>query len=121
MVYDQAWCNLGTGISLRMMGRLSALPNMIALKYGSPAHFTDMILAYQQFSDRFAFIDNSLAYTVVISHMHGCQGYISFPVGLWPEFELKRWDLLEAGKYREAEMLGSRFTGFLHRYLTLCS
>jgi len=118
MIYDQVWRNLGTGVSLSMMERLATLPNMIALKYGSPAHFTDMILAYQQFSDRFAFIDNSLAYTVAISHMHGCQGYISFPAGLWPKFELKRWDLLESGKYKEAELLGARFSKFLHRYLT---
>ena len=118
MIYDQAWRNLGTGVSLRMMERLSALPNMIALKYGSPAHFTDMILAFQQYSDRYAFIDNSLAYTLTVSHMHGCQGYISFPAGLWPQFELRRWDLLEEGRYKEAEMLGSRFAGFLHRYLT---
>ncbi len=118
MIYDQVWRNLGTGVSLSMMGRLAEIPNMIALKYGSPAHFTDMILAYEQFSDRFAFIDNSLAYTTTISHMHGCQGFISLPAGLWPKFELRRWDLLESGKYKEAEMLGSRFTGFLHRYLT---
>ena len=118
MIYDQVWRNLGTGVSLGMMDRLSKLPNMIALKYGSPAHFTDMILAYERFSDRFAFIDNSLAYTVAISHMHGCQGYISFPAGLWPKFELRRWALLEAGKYKEAELLGARFAPFLHRYLT---
>ncbi len=118
MIYDQVWRNLGTGVSLQMMERLATLPNMIALKYGSPAHFTDMILAYQQFADRFAFIDNSLAYTVSVSHMHGCQGYISFPAGLWPAFELRRWDLLEAGQYKEAELLGSRFAPFLHRYLT---
>ncbi len=118
MIYDQVWRNLGTGVSLNMMSRLATLPNMIALKYGSPAHFTDMILAYEQFSDRFAFIDNSLAYTVVVSHMHGCQGYISFPAGLWPKFELRRWELLEAGKYKEAELLGARFAPFLHRYLT---
>lgn len=118
MIYDQVWRNLGTGVSLRMMERLSALPNLIALKYGSPAHFTDMILAYKAFSDRYAFIDNSLAYTAVISHMHGAQGYISLPAGLWPRFELHRWDLLEAGRYQEAEMLGSRFAPFLHRYLT---
>ncbi len=118
MIYDQVWRNLGTGVSLSMMERLATLPNMIALKYGSPAHFTDMILAYQRFSDRFAFIDNSLAYTVTVSHMHGCQGYISFPASIWPSFELRRWELLEAGQYKEAELLGSRFTAFLHRYLT---
>lgn len=118
MIYDQAWRNLGTGVSLSMMERLSEIPNMIALKYGSPAHFTDMITAFKRYASRFAFIDNSLAYTVAISHIHGAQGYISFPAVLWPEFELYRWDLLESGRYKEAEVLGARFSEFLHRYMT---
>lgn len=118
MIYDQGWRNLGAGVTLSMMDRLAELPNLIALKYGNPAHFTNMITAFKRHSKRFAFMDNSLGFTAPISHMHGAQGYIAGTASIWTEFELHRWDLLEAGKYEEAELFGSRWADFMRRYLT---
>ncbi|MEP0763825.1 MAG: dihydrodipicolinate synthase family protein [Chloroflexota bacterium] len=118
MIYDQTWRKLGTGVSLGMMERLATLPNLISLKYGNWVTYTDLLVALQRFSRRFAFIDVSLALTATISHIHGAQGYIAGPATVWPEFELHRWDLMEAGQYVEAERFGARLVPFMHRYLT---
>ncbi len=114
MVYDQSWrTELGTTIGLGVMERLTRLPNVVALKYGGPNLFMDMIEALDHYADRFAFIDNSLGYTATIGHMHGGVGFISGPSTWWPEFELHLWDLMEAGKYREADHWHARIAPYM--------
>ncbi len=114
MVYDQSWrAGLGTAIRLPMMERLAALPNVVALKYGGPGQYMDMIDAIERYADRFAFIDNSLGYTATIGHMHGSAGFVSGPSTWWPEFELRFWDLMEAGNYREADQWHTRITPYM--------
>jgi dihydrodipicolinate synthase/N-acetylneuraminate lyase len=104
MVYDQNWrSELGTGIVLPVMERLTKLPSLISMKYGSPSQYMDMVVALDRYSERFAFIDNSLGFTSTVGHMHGAAGFISGPASWWPEFELRYWDLLEAGEYQEAD------------------
>lgn len=114
MVYDQSWrSELGTSISLPVMERLTAIPNVISLKYGSPNLFMDMIDALERYAERFAFIDNSLAYTATVSHMHGGTGFISGPSTWWPDFELHYFDLLEAGDYAEADRWHARIAPYM--------
>jgi dihydrodipicolinate synthase/N-acetylneuraminate lyase len=36
--------------------------------------------------------------------LHGAAGFVSEIAPLWPEFEMRYWELLEAGSYREAEL-----------------
>lgn len=114
VVYDQSWRReLGTTIALPVMERLAAFPNIVALKYGSPNIFMDMIDALEQHAGRFAFIDNSLGYTATVSHMHGATSFISGPSTWWPEFELKFWDLMEAGQYAEADRWHARIAPYM--------
>ncbi len=56
--------------------------------------------------------------TSTISYIHGAQGYIAGPGTVWPSSSLHRWELMEAGKYVEAEQFGARMVPFMHRYLT---
>lgn len=115
MVYDQSWRReLGTRIALPVMERLSSIPSIVSLKYGSPNVFMDMIDALEQFAGRYAFIDNSLGYTATVSHMHGATGFISGPSTWWPEFELKFWDLMESGAYQEADQWHAQITPYMH-------
>lgn len=115
IVYDQSWRKeLGTNIAIPVMERLAEIPSIVSLKYGSPNIFMDMIDALDRFADRFAFIDNSLAYTATVSHMHGATSFISGPSTWWPEYELKFWDLMEAGNYKEADLWHSRITPYMH-------
>ena len=66
-----------------------------------------------RFADRFAFIDNSLGFTSVVSHMHGATGHISGPVTWWPEFELRFFDLMEEGQYAEADRWHARLAPYM--------
>ncbi len=101
MVYSQWWRNLGTFISVPLMGKLAEIENIVAMKYGG--EMRDYITALGLYSERFAFIDNSIAYTAAVAHMHGAAGYITCPGAFWPEFDAKYWSLLEQGKYQEAD------------------
>ena len=114
MIYDQSWrSDLGTRLGLPLIERLSGLENIVSLKYGSPNVFDDMITALEQFSDRFAFIENSLGYTSAVAHMHGATGFISAPVTWWPEFELRFFEFLEQGEYAEADRWHARLGPYM--------
>lgn len=117
MMYDQAWrSELGTGIQLSVMDRLTELPGVIAMKYGSPAQYMDMIPALERHSKRFAFIDNSLGFTSTVGHMHGATGFISGPVTWWPDFELHYWDLLETGRYQDADRWHAKLASYMRYF-----
>jgi dihydrodipicolinate synthase/N-acetylneuraminate lyase len=36
--------------------------------------------------------------------MHGAAGWVTEIAPIWPEFEMRYWDLLEAGQYKEAQL-----------------
>jgi 4-hydroxy-tetrahydrodipicolinate synthase len=118
MVYAQQWrADIRSGLSLGQLDALASIPNVISIKYGSPAVFHEMITALDRHSARFAFIDNSLGYTFTIGHMHGSSGYIAGPAAWWPEFELRYWDMLEAGNYREAETFHSQLAPYMQFFM----
>lgn len=114
MIYDQSWrTDLGTTLGLDLIERLAGLDNIVSLKYGSPNIFSDTIVALERFSDRFAFIDNSLGFTAAVSHMHGGTGFISAPVTWWPKFELEFFHLMEQGRYLEADRWHARMAEYM--------
>jgi len=102
MVYSQPWRNLGTFISVPLLGKLAEIESIISIKY-TVGGMGDYIAALGLYSKRFAFIDNSTAYTAAVGHMHGAAGYITCPGAFWPEYETKFWSLLKQRKYEEAE------------------
>lgn len=114
MIYDQSWReDLGTTLGLDLIERLAGLRNIVSLKYGSPNIFSHTVVALERFSDRFAFIDNSLGYTAVVSHMHGGTGFISAPSTWWPRSELDFYDLMEEGRYQEADRHHARMAQYM--------
>ena len=114
VVYDQSWrVGLGTQLGMPLIERLAGLDNVVSLKYGSPNIMEDTVVALERFSDRFAFIDNSLAYTAGLSHMHGATGFISGPSTWWPEFELQFFRMLEEGEYRDADRWHARIAPYM--------
>lgn len=113
MVYDQSWRKEGTGLTLPLIERLAAIDNVVSLKYGCPAYFNDMIVALDRFSDRFAFVENSLGFTSTISFMHGGTGFISGPALWWPAYELEFHRLLQAGEFQAADRMHSRMAPYM--------
>lgn len=83
------------------MLRLTDAERVVAIKWSVPpdgsVDYDDMT----RFADRFNVIDNSLQW--VRCHRNGGRGHISATTHAWPQQQLALWDLLEAGKYDEAQ------------------
>ena len=43
-------------------------------------------------------------YATTAGHMHGAQGWVTELGPLWPEFEMRYWDLLAQGDYKAAQL-----------------
>lgn len=100
LIYNTWWFGCPS-ISPATMLRLADAERAVAIKWsvppGGPDSYDDMV----QFADRFNVIDNSLQW--VRCHKNGGRGHISITTHAWPQQQLAVWDLLEAGKYDEAQ------------------
>jgi 5-dehydro-4-deoxyglucarate dehydratase len=106
MLYEQAWRGpmVNAGIRPDLVGRLLDIPSVVAMKHVGIFTLPDVFAILDRYHDRFAYIDSSGCYAMTAGHMHGAAGYVSEFAPLWPEFEMRYWDLLEAGQYGEAEL-----------------
>jgi len=111
MTYGQPWRNSGMSFTTSFIREMAALENVISIKTGGE-QLMDYFEMLEAFSKRFAFIDNSLGYTATMAHMHGAAGYITGPAAFWPELEAQYWDLMEQGRYAEAERLHGKLGPF---------
>ncbi|HMC66918.1 MAG TPA: dihydrodipicolinate synthase family protein, partial [Gemmataceae bacterium] len=87
-------------LSLELIGRIVELPNIVALKWAAP-NSIEFEMGLRLFAKRLPVIDNQLQF--VQSHMYGARGINTHPSNYWPEWGIRLWGLLEAGKYREAQ------------------
>lgn len=116
MIYEQAWRGplVNAGIRPDLVGRLLEIPSVVAMKHVGLFTLPDEFTILDRYHDRFAYIDSSGGYATTAAHMHGAAGFVSEIAPLWPEFEMRYWQLLEAGSYREAELGRSKITPLLH-------
>ncbi len=115
MAYNQSWRNIGSFLTVPLMGRLAEIESIVSMKYGGEV-MRDYITALGLYSKRFSFIDNSIAYTATAGHIHGGAGFITGPGVFWPEFEAKYWSLLEQRKYEEADKWHAKIGPFWQWY-----
>jgi dihydrodipicolinate synthase/N-acetylneuraminate lyase len=87
-------------LSLNLVSRVLDLPGVVALKWAAPSAF-EFNKGLRLFAQRTCVIDNQLQF--VQSHMMGARGIDTHPTNYWPEWGVKLWGLLEAGKYKDAE------------------
>jgi 4-hydroxy-tetrahydrodipicolinate synthase len=101
IVIYNTWWFAAPSLTADTMRRLSDAKHVIAIKWSVPpdgsVDYDDMT----QFAERFNVIDNSLQW--VRCHKNGGRGHISGTTHAWPKQQLDVWDLLEAGKYDEAQ------------------
>ena len=104
MIYNTHWFTSDPAVEAmraETMLRLKDAEHVVALKWSAPEgtdiDYDDMT----QFADTFNVIDNSGQ--PVRCHKNGGRGYISPWVAAYPKHDLQVWDLLEAGKYDEAQ------------------
>ncbi len=106
MVYEQAWRGpqVGAGVGPRILARLIDIPNVVAMKHSGLYNVSEEMAILDRFADRVAYLDTSAAFVTTTAHMHGAAGFVSECSTWWPEFELRYWELLDAGQYRQAEL-----------------
>jgi Dihydrodipicolinate synthase/N-acetylneuraminate lyase len=106
MLYEQSWRGpfVNAGIRPDLVGRLLEIPNVVAMKHVGLFTLIDEFTILDRYHDRIAYIDSSGGYAMTAAHMHGASGFVTEFAPFWPELELRYWELLETGSYREAEL-----------------
>jgi 4-hydroxy-tetrahydrodipicolinate synthase len=104
MIYNTHWFTSDPAVEAmraETMLRLKDAEHVVALKWSAPEGMDIDYDDMTKFADTFNVIDNSGQ--PVRCHKNGGRGYISPWVAAYPKHDLQVWDLLEAGKYDEAQ------------------
>ncbi len=100
VVYNTFWTS--TPVSLGLIERLAYIPNVVGLKWSTPdSGFGEFEQVVARFADRFSIVDNQLRF--VTSHILGARGIEVHVCNYWPEWGVEMWNLLENGRYAEAQ------------------
>jgi dihydrodipicolinate synthase/N-acetylneuraminate lyase len=115
MMYEQAWRGpfVNAKITPDALGRLLEIPATVAMKHSGLFNLIDEFTILDRYHDRIAYMDTSACYAMTTAHMHGAAGWVSELATWWPEFELRYWERLEAGDYREAQLEHARLNPIL--------
>jgi len=98
VVYNTWWT--APNIGLEGLERLATLANLIGVKWSAPTQ-GEYMMGYDRFADRLAMIDNGVHH--VYCHMQGGVAWISHVSNFWPEHDWGILELMEAGRYKEAQ------------------
>ncbi len=98
VVYTTYW--LTHRPSLQLLERLAEIPQVAALKWGSP-DIVEYQVALLRFAGRLGVIDNQLL--PVFNQLMGGSGVNLHPALFWPEWGVKVWGLLESRRWDEAQ------------------
>jgi dihydrodipicolinate synthase/N-acetylneuraminate lyase len=98
VVYTTYW--LTHQPSLRLLERLAEIPQVAAIKWGSP-DIVEYQVALLRFAGRLGVIDNQLL--PVFNQMMGGSGVNLHPALFWPEWGVKVWRLLETRAWDAAQ------------------
>ena len=89
-----------SGVSLALIDRMAQIPNVVGLKWAA-----EELLVFEQatarFAEHFCVIDNQVRF--VSSHIMGARGIELHLANFWPEWAVMFWDLLQDGKYVQAQ------------------
>ncbi len=113
MIYDQSWRNQGGTVDGHTTEKLiDNVESVVSIKRGFLPSFQDYVDTLDRFSDKLAIVDNSYGHTAGLAHQHGAKSYITGVAAFWPEGEAKFWQLLQDGKYAEADRFHSKQAAF---------
>jgi 4-hydroxy-tetrahydrodipicolinate synthase len=98
LIYNTWWFG-AESIEAATLLRLADAEHVVAVKWAVPADKD--YDAMREFSQIFNVIDNSS--NPVRCHQNGGKGYISTVIHAFPQHDLQVWDLVEAGRYAEAQ------------------
>jgi dihydrodipicolinate synthase/N-acetylneuraminate lyase len=106
MLYEQGFRGpaVNSGMNADLVGRLLELPSVVAIKHIGIFAVADEFTILDRHHKKLAYIDSSGGYATTAGHMHGAAGWVTELAPIWPEFEMKYWDLLEKGDYKAAQL-----------------
>jgi len=106
MLYEQGFRGpaVNSGMSADLVGRLLEIPSVVAIKHIGIFAVVDEFTILDRYHDKLAYIDSSGGYATTAGHMHGAAGWVTELGPIWPEFEMKYWELLESGDYKAAQL-----------------
>jgi 4-hydroxy-tetrahydrodipicolinate synthase len=98
LIYNTHWFG-APSMTAESLIRLIDAEHVVGIKWDVPdgQDYDEM----RKFAGSFNVIDNSLQ--PVRCHQNGGRGYINWTVDVYPPYELRVWELLEAGCYGEAQ------------------
>ena len=105
-IYNHFYSGSKYDMSVDVAERLIEIPNSVAAKWGSGDR-SNLIQGFKRLIPKVAVINNGglQAY----AHMLGCKSYISHVPNFYPQQDWKVYELLEQGKYTEAEKVFDDF------------
>jgi 4-hydroxy-tetrahydrodipicolinate synthase len=98
MVYNTWWH--GYNIPFAVMDQLVKLERVVSIKWSHPGGPFDFAQGVRKYCGRVAVIDNALM--CVLTHLLGGHGFITHLATVWPEHELRIWQLCQSARYKEA-------------------
>jgi 4-hydroxy-tetrahydrodipicolinate synthase len=100
MIYNTPWWPYGS-IYVDTFRKMADFEHIAAIKWAVPegAEFEDIF----ELKDTFNIIDNTVQ--PIRNHKLGGRGYVQNELGIYPHHDLRIWELMEAGRYEEAEAL----------------
>ena len=100
VVYNTHWTSYA--FSIDAIERLAENPAVVGLKWSTPdTGFMEFEQVIARFAQRFSIVDNQLRF--VTSHMLGARGVEVHVCNYWPEWGVEMWNMLESGRYVEAQ------------------
>jgi dihydrodipicolinate synthase/N-acetylneuraminate lyase len=100
VIYNTHWTSYA--FSTAAIERLAENPAVVGLKWSTPdTGFMEFEQVITRFAERLSIIDNQLRF--VTSHILGARGVEVHVCNYWPEWGVEMWDLLENGRYVEAQ------------------
>ena len=93
-------------IPVEVAERLLDVQNTVAVKWGSP-NMDNYVGGMQRFASRVAVVNNGPL--TIFGHILGCKSYISHVPNFYPHLDWRVWDLLEEGRYVEAQRVSDEF------------
>ncbi|MFN0166965.1 MAG: dihydrodipicolinate synthase family protein [Bryobacteraceae bacterium] len=92
-----------SAVARGLVERLVEVPNVIGLKWATPtSDFMEFEQVIVQFAHRLSIIDNQVRF--VTSHILGARSIEVHVCNYWPQWGVALWNLLEGGRYREAQL-----------------
>ena len=103
IIVYHTWWYPGGYISTDTFLRLAEIDNVVAIKWSTPedGDYEDMV----KFADTFSVLDNTAS--PVRCHKLGGRGFVQTTAWANPAHDLKVWDLMENGRYDEADAMYS--------------